>query len=44
MDQVKEAISDENMPMALGGKDRMQTVDKWVLTRLTNYEGLEFDM
>ena len=44
MDQVKEAISDENMPMALGGKDRMQTVDEWVLTRLTNYEGLEFDM
>ena len=44
MDQVKEAISDENMPMALGGKDRMQTVDEWVLTRLTNYEGLDFDM
>ena len=44
MHQVKEAISDENMPMSLGGKDRKQSVDEWVLTRLANYDGLAFEM
>ena len=42
MDSVREKIPKDNMPVSLGGKQHDQTVDQWVLERLSNYDGLKF--